>query len=219
MAAAACEGPLSTLDPASGEAARVAGLWWVMLAASAVILAGIMGTALYALRERRGGRGVSGLAMLAGGGVAFPAATLLALLVWSLMQGPEPAAADDPDAYRLRAQAQRFQWEFIHPAGPDGRPLRTVGLAVIPVGVPVVVEIAAADVIHSFWVPRLAGKLDALPGRVNHLRLKADAPGRYAGQCAEYCGTGHADMAFVVEAVSPEDLERRLAELARGATP
>ncbi len=220
VAATACSGPLSTLDPAGDAAAWVADLWWVMLAVGTVILFGIMGTALYALlRERRGG-GVSEVAMLAGGGVVFPAVTLLALMFWSVVQGPEPATvdatADSPAPFRIRAQGHQFWWEFIYPDAPGG-PLYGAAEAVIPAAAPVVVEIASDDVIHSFWVPRLAGKLDALPGRVNHLRLSADRPGLYAGQCAEFCGNQHLAMRFVIEAVAAEDIDARLARLAATA--
>lgn len=211
-----CSGPLSTLDPAGDAAAWVATLWWVMLVAGTVILLGIMATALYALRRDRRGGGVSEVAMLAGGGVVFPAVTLLALMVWSVAQGPDPTPADAPEPYRIRAQGHQFWWEFIYPDAPGG-PLYGAAEAVIPAAVPVVVEIASDDVIHSFWVPRLSGKLDAMPGRVNHLRLSADRPGRYAGQCAEFCGNQHLNMRFIVEAVAADAMDARLARLAATA--
>lgn len=214
---AACSGPLSTLDPAGEAAAWVAGLWWVMFGVGTVILFGIMATALYALRRERRGGAVSEVAMLAGGGIVFPAVTLLVLMVGSMVQGPDPVTADAPadasEPFRIRAQGHQFWWEFIYPDAPGG-PLYGAAEAVIPAAVPVVVEIVSDDVIHSFWVPRLGGKLDAIPGRVNLLRLSADRPGRYAGQCAEFCGTQHLAMRFVVEAVAAEDIDARLARLA-----
>src|SRR3546814_11888368 len=74
----------------------------------------------------------------------------------------------------------------------------------IPVGEPVTLELESADVIHSFWIPRLSGKLDMIPGRRNVMRIQADKPGVYAGQCAEYCGGPPALMGFVVIAQQPE---------------
>ena len=75
----------------------------------------------------------------------------------------------------------------------------------VPVGRPFEVQVTSRDVIHSFWAPKLGGKIDAIPGQVNVIRLQADAPGAYRGQCAEFCGRGHAMMDFVLEAHSAED--------------
>jgi len=75
----------------------------------------------------------------------------------------------------------------------------------IPVGRPVRVELASDDVIHSFWIPQLAGKIDAIPGRTNVLWMQADRPGTYRGQCGEFCGAQHAHMAMVVVAEAPAD--------------
>jgi cytochrome c oxidase subunit 2 len=80
----------------------------------------------------------------------------------------------------------------------------------VPAGRPVVVRLASRDVIHSFWVPSLAGKIDVIPGRITRLTLEADRPGRFRGQCAEFCGMGHAHMALEVIAMPPEEFERWL---------
>src|SRR5690606_30660635 len=95
--------------------------------------------------------------------------------------------------------------------------LRTINVLHVPAGVPIHVRIMASDVIHSFWVPRIAGKLDAVPGKVNRLRLMIDEPGEYAGVCAEFCGDGHTSMRFNVIAHSLEDLESALAALQNGS--
>jgi cytochrome c oxidase subunit 2 len=87
----------------------------------------------------------------------------------------------------------------------------------IPAGQPVVFELESADVIHSFWVPRLGGKTDMIPGRRNFMRLQADAPGTYGGQCAEYCGGPHALMGLVVVAHTPDDYAAWLARQSRPA--
>ena len=86
----------------------------------------------------------------------------------------------------------------------------------LPAGMPVDLVITSGDVIHSFWIPRLAGKMDAIPGRVNVLRVQADTPGPYAGECAEFCGTGHAGMRFEVVVHPAADFAAVLA--ATGAT-
>src|SRR5690606_22045005 len=90
----------------------------------------------------------------------------------------------------------------------------------IPTGQPVTFELDSTGVIHSFWVPRLGGKMDMIPGRRNILRLQADAPGEFAGQCAEFCGGPHALMGLVVIAHAPEAYERwREARLAQAPPP
>jgi cytochrome c oxidase subunit 2 len=81
----------------------------------------------------------------------------------------------------------------------------------VPVGEPVSLEVTAADVIHSFWVPQLAGKIDLIPGRTNRLLFQADRPGTFRGQCAEYCGLQHAHMAFLVIAQTPDEFSAWLA--------
>ncbi|HEX2148062.1 MAG TPA: cytochrome c oxidase subunit II, partial [Pseudorhizobium sp.] len=100
------------------------------------------------------------------------------------------------------------QWEFRYPT-MEGGP-STVGILHIPAGRTIEVAVESADVIHSFWIPRLAGKIDAVPGHTNYLRLRADRPGRYGGQCSEYCGVGHAAMDFEVRAHAAEDYESAL---------
>jgi cytochrome c oxidase subunit 2 len=84
----------------------------------------------------------------------------------------------------------------------------------LPAGTPVDIVVTSKDVIHAFWVPRLAGKIDAIPGRVNRLRIRADLPGRYEGLCNEFCGLDHANMRFAVIAHRPEDFSAALAQAA-----
>jgi cytochrome c oxidase subunit II len=114
--------------------------------------------------------------------------------------------ADGQQVIRIDVTGRQWQWEIHYP----GTGLHLVDELHIPAGLPVDVHLHSADVIHSFWVPRLAHKLDAIPGHVNVLRLVADEPGSYRGQCAEFCGLGHAHMDFVVHAHAPEDFYRWL---------
>ena len=123
---------------------------------------------------------------------------------------------DVPEAERANAMevtATGYQWwfKFEYPgemvAQPSGgeAPLVTANELVVPVGVPVRVNLRTIDVIHSFWIPKLAGKVDMIPNRANFLWFKADKPGYYYGQCAEYCGESHAIMRFRVIALSPSE--------------
>jgi len=145
------------------------------------------------------------------GGIAFPVVVLSLLLVYGLSLTRHLNAPALPDAMRVRITGEMWWWRVAYLDGA-GRP---IGLDAnelhIPAGRPVVVELESSDVIHSFWVPRLSGKLDMVPGRRNVMRIQADAPGVYGGQCAEYCGGPHALMGFVVVAHPPEQFARWMA--------
>lgn len=212
---AACGGDYSTLAPAGPHAAAVARLWWVMLAGATVIFAGVLATVAWAqLRRGTSRRTPSERLFLLGGGVVFPVVTLLALLVYALSTGEGLVARAGAGHVVVEAHARRWAWEFEYPDAPQGR-ARSVGVLHVPAGRPFEVHVSSPDVIHSFWVPRLGGKIDAIPGRVNAVRLQADAPGDYGGLCAEYCGVGHAYMRFTVRAHAPADYAAVLGSLPR----
>ena len=90
--------------------------------------------------------------------------------------------------------------------------METENVLHLPAGIPVDIVVTSRDVIHAFWIPRLAGKIDAVPGHVNLLRIQADEPGRYEGLCYEFCGLGHARMRFVVIVHPAEDFSAALAQ-------
>jgi cytochrome c oxidase subunit 2 len=118
------------------------------------------------------------------------------------------AAAD----MTVRVVGHQWWWEFQYPEK------FTVGNElVIPVGKPVNFELTSDDVIHSFWVPKLGGKMDVIPGRINHMWLQADEPGLYFGQCAEFCGASHAKMRFRVKAVTQADYDSWVKDRLAGA--
>ena len=208
-----CAGPLSTLDPAGRSAATIAALWWIMLAGATLIFTGVLAAAVFALRPERPGRGLSERAMLLGGGIAFPVVVLLGLTFAALLVGERLQLRGDGAPLRVEAVAERWGWTFAYPDRPDLAPVE--GVLVVPAGRPFEASVTSRDVIHSFWIPRLGGKVDAIPGHVNTIRLMADAPGTYAGRCAEYCGIGHAGMGFEVRPTAPEALEAALAEAGR----
>ena len=111
----------------------------------------------------------------------------------------------------INVTGQQWWWEVDY-AQQDGcggiaEPIVTSGQMVIPTGTPVLVRGTSRDVIHSWWIPRLNGKRDMVPGRVHTVRLEADEPGIYAGQCTEFCGLSHANMRMEVVALTPEDFE------------
>jgi cytochrome c oxidase subunit 2/cytochrome aa3-600 menaquinol oxidase subunit 2 len=130
-------------------------------------------------------------------GLGFTMTVLATLLAFGLTVGERliPGAADD--VVRVHAEARRWRWDFAY----DDRPgLVTVDVLHIPAGRPVDVAITSVDVVHSFWVPRLAGKLDAIPGHVNVLRLEAEDAGVYAGVTAEFNGARYREHVFAVVA-------------------
>lgn len=210
LAGCSVSGPLSALDPAGPGAAPIAQVWWVMFAGAMLLLVMMTALGLYAaLRRRAGPPRVSTRALLVGGGLALPVVVLSALLAWGVASGHAllPLATREP-VFVVEVTGQQWLWTANYPAHPDAatEPNRID----VPAGVPVDVHVRTRDVIHGFWVPRLGGKIDAIPGRVNVLRLRADAPGVYRGVCAEFCGSGHPAMNFTVHAHAPEALALRL---------
>lgn len=199
------DGMQSALNPQGPQAAVVAEISWLLIGGAALIFIGIMGLTAYAVfaRRERAGR-ISALRLIVGGGIIFPAATLTALLVYSLLR--TASLADESAQVPLRIEVIGEQWWWrVHYVGDDGRPdFATANEIRIPVGQPVELALASADVIHGFWVPSLAGKLDMIPGRTNRLRIMAGQPGKFRGQCTEYCGGPHAFMAFYIVADDPQ---------------
>jgi cytochrome c oxidase subunit 2 len=133
--------------------------------------------------------------------------------IWSTYDVPE---AEAKEAYEITATGYQWWFRFEYPgeqASIDANtktPLVTANELVIPAGRPVRVHLRTVDVIHSFWIPKLAGKVDMIPNRANHLWLKADKPGYFWGQCAEYCGDSHAVMRFRVIALGPKEFNEWL---------
>lgn len=130
-------------------------------------------------------------------GLGFPMITLAALTGYGLVVGEQLLPRKTPDLVTVSAEARQWAWSFRYAGAPG---LVTDGVLHIPADRPVNVEITSTDVIHSFWVPRLAGKLDAIPGHVNVLRIEAARPGTYDGQSAEFSGSGYREHIFSVEA-------------------
>jgi cytochrome c oxidase subunit 2 len=143
---------------------------------------------------------------------------LSALLFYGLSLTRNLTESIRGDEMRIRVTGEMWWWRVAY-LDEQRRPfLLDANELHIPVGEPVVLELTSADVIHSFWVPRLSGKLDMIPGRWNILKIQADEPGVFGGQCAEYCGGPHALMGMVVVAHPPAEFERLMqARLRRAA--
>ncbi|MGF7163442.1 cytochrome c oxidase subunit 2 [Rhodoligotrophos appendicifer] len=214
-----CSGDLSTLDPAGPSAKAIADLWWVMLAGAGVIFASVMALFLLTLWRPHRARILSSRGWIVAGGLVMPLPILAVLLAVALVQGETmlQRTGDDGEVLRIEARSRMWEWEFFYPetaGASSAMPRSTLGILHIPAGRVIEIVATSEDVIHSFWVPRLGGKIDAIPGHAATLRILADRPGRYGGICAEYCGTGHASMSFVVEAHDPSAFEPAIRQLA-----
>jgi cytochrome c oxidase subunit 2 len=196
---AGCAGPQSTLDPAGPSAAAIADIWWLMFWGALAIWLLVMGLVTRALYRGRNTRALARPErLIVGGGLLLPPVLLAALLVYGSVSSARITGSADQVHARIDVVAERWRWRF-HYIGDDGRVIaESFDALSLPRGRMVEFSITSKDVIHSFWIPRLGGKVDAVPGRVNRLRLRADGAGPIRGQCAEYCGTGHAVMAFDV---------------------
>ncbi len=208
--AAGCNPELSALHPAGDAARRIALLWQILLTGAGLIFALVMALLLLSFRRRPTAEitPASDRIWFWALGLAFPAVTLGALTVYGLILGERLRPRDAPDLVTVTAEARQWEWSFGYNDVP-GRV--TENILHIPADRPVDIEITSRDVIHSFWVPRLAGKLDAIPGHINVLRLHADAPGDYAGVSAEFSGNGYLGHVFSVRAHDPASWDRFLA--------
>lgn len=210
-----CAGPQSALDPAGDGADRLATLFWVMLIGAAVLWAGMMALALYAARARGRYSEAFGSSLILWGGAVFPTVVLTALLVYGLWLMPDLRGRGD--GLRIHVSGEQFWWRVRYQPA-NGAEVESANEIRLPAGQRVEFFLDAPDVIHSFWIPSLGGKLDMIPGRTNRLVLHPTKPGIYRGVCAEFCGASHALMAFSVVVTEADAFNRWLADEARGAT-
>ena len=214
-----CDAPLSALSPAGRQAQDIATLFWWMAGGAAVIWAMVNGLAIYAIRSRPHDRNKTRLFII-GGGAVLPTAVLTVLLIAGLGRVPDMFAPGDEDGPVVRISGEQWWWRVEYELD-DGTRFELANELYLPVGKRVSLLLESADVIHSFWVPSLGGKMDLIPGRTNRWALEPTRTGIFMGACAEYCGVSHARMmlhAVVVEAQEFEDWARRqAAEAAPGA--
>jgi cytochrome c oxidase subunit 2 len=208
----------SALNPQSVVAQQIATLGWVMIVGAALIFLTVLALTIYALFGRDERRAVlGGRKLIIYGGVVFPVVSLSALLVYALVTADSIVATDEPAIVRIEVVGEQFWWgvRYLNAAGETDAV--TANEIHLPAGGAVDIDVTSEDVIHSFWVPALAGKIDMFPGRSNRLRIKTDRLGVWRGQCAEYCGAQHAKMAFHVVVETPEEFAAWLAMQRRPA--
>jgi cytochrome c oxidase subunit 2 len=212
----------SIIHPAGIQAARVSHLWWVMFWICAVVWAAVAVAAMVAIARGRRGSSTATDAQMArsvtvAGGLSV--AALLGLLFQSIVTGRALDTLRSPDALRIQVTGNQWWWDVQYEHAVPSRRVTTANEIHIPVGRAIRFDLLSTDVIHSLWIPSLQGKIDLVPGRLNELWLRADEPGIYRGQCAEYCGLQHAKMALVVVAEPPDDFERWLTANRAPASP
>ncbi len=217
LSLAACNQHQSTLSPFGEQADQVRSIAIVLVVGSVILAAGLALLMRHAMRAPEGRlthKGGMKLVLWLGG--IGPSILLLGLLVYALpAMRPIPVANAD---LRIGVDGEQFWWRVRY-APPGGSVVEAANELRLPVGRTVELSLRSPDVIHSFWVPGLAGKMDMIPGRTNRLVVRATKAGTYRGVCAEFCGLGHALMAFDVVAMEPAAFERWLAAQARPATP
>lgn len=216
--------PPSGLSPQGPAADSLVGLWWLMFWLGLAVFVAVAVLFALSLRRRRQqpleddqltGEGAAGGGnwLVLVGGVAVPVAVSVLLMVLMVTTGADVRAldrltGDTSDPLVIEVTGFKWWWDVEYPdAG-----VRTANEIRIPADRPVEFRLASADIIHSFWIPALAGKIDMNPGQENELRVQADEPGIYRGMCTEYCGLQHAKMHFIVEALEPDEFDEWLAQ-------
>ncbi|MEZ6090321.1 MAG: cytochrome c oxidase subunit II [Pirellulaceae bacterium] len=191
------EASQSVLDPAGLAARQIAELFYWMVGGATLIWMLVIGLAVYAIFSRKAHPVLTTRKLVIGGGAIFPTVVLTGLLAYGLSLMPDLHRPAPAGSLKIRVSGVRWWWRVEYFDG-DGNPIETANEVRLPVDQPIAFELLAEDVIHSFWIPPLGGKMDMLPGRSNWLTLHPDRQGDYFGVCAEYCGTAHAQMRFSV---------------------
>jgi cytochrome c oxidase subunit II len=210
----------SIVDPSGPAAAAIAELWWVVMGLAIVVFAAVTALILVAAVRRRsrpvGSDRLSGEALAGGsnllillGGVAVPLVVIVLLQLLTITTATRVRLLDNPgEPLVIEVTGHKFWWDVTYP----DHGVRIANEVRVPVGQVVRFDVTSADVIHSFWVPQLAGKIDMTPGAQTTLRLEASEPGTFRGLCTEYCGIQHARMQFVLVAMEPDEFDTWLAE-------
>jgi cytochrome c oxidase subunit 2 len=213
----AAPGGLGPPGPDTPSGRAISHLYWIVLALCGVVFV-VVETALilFIVRFRRRrdtpesaeGPQIHGNTRLEVIWTAIPALILAALAIFTFTQIPAVQAKgiDEKPHLTIRVEAHQFYWEYRYPGGET-----TVNTLYLPVDEPVALELTGMDVIHSWWVPALTGKMDAIPGRINTLRFLPETTGDFEGKCAELCGVQHAFMPTTVSVLDRSAYESTLA--------
>jgi cytochrome c oxidase subunit 2 len=225
-----CRGVQTMLDPAGDQARHIDVIWRVMLLVCGVMYLLVMAFLAWALW--RSSRMRPQTAPVAGHTAAEPllerglagwagliVAGLIALITVSFLVD-RSLAEIGPAPLKVKVTAHQWWWQVEYEGATSSEAVTTANELHLPLGRSAVIELQARDVIHSFWVPNLAGKVDLIPGRTNYVAVTPRRLGSFRGQCAEFCGLEHAKMAFDVVVQTPQDFEAwRQQQLAEAPPP
>ncbi|WP_411234891.1 cytochrome c oxidase subunit II [Marivita sp. S0852] len=190
-------GSQSALRPSGFGASMTYDLTLVMTVFFGVVFVFVMALLVFAWRRET----PAGHWWVWSGGIILPVVTIVTLMTASTAILVASTRSDD-QALVIDVTGYQFWWDVVY--DPDGIALRDANELVLPADRAVTLRLKSNDVIHSFWVPSIAGKMDMIPGRINTLTIRPQEPGRYRGQCAEFCGLSHPRMAFEVVVLEPE---------------
>jgi cytochrome c oxidase subunit 2 len=205
----------SALHPAGVQAEYISHLWWLMFWVCAAVFVIVVAFLLLAILRRRGltiaGRPAVAdpaqerrMTVTIGSGIAITVVILFVFLLATFFTGRSVSALYTPDPLTIHVIGRQWWWEIQYANSDPSKIVRSANEIHIPTGSPVLLKLSSRDVIHSFWVPSLNGKRDLIPGQESDIWIHAQQPGRYEGQCAEFCGEQHAHMRLIVIAVTPE---------------
>jgi cytochrome c oxidase subunit II len=217
---AGCNSTQSIVNPATDQAREIDRLWWAMFVGAMVVFGTVVFLLVLAFIRRRKAPSHDDrrpYMVVIGGG--FVAPVVLLAILFGFVIDVMPAVSTPPSGSTRMTVAvigHQYFWEVRYP----GTGAITANEIHLPANTPVEIAVRTADVIHSFWVPRLNRKIDMIPGRTNRIEIDAPTPGVYRGQCSEFCGEGHALMAFDVIVQRPAAFQAWLAQQQqRGVAP
>ncbi len=219
LAGCAENAPQDFLEPEGPVARRIDGLQdpvFLVAGLVFVLVEGLILFAMFKFRDRPGRaepEQVHGNTRLEVGWTLIPALILFVIAIPTIKTIFDLSNTDQ-GALQVKVIGHQFWWEYQY----EDSGVVTANELVMPTGRPVELTLESVDVIHSYWVPKLAGKTDVIPGRTNRMSFEADEPGRYMGQCTEFCGLSHANMRNVAVAMTPADFDRWLADQRRPAS-
>jgi cytochrome c oxidase subunit II len=207
-----CSGQQSALDPAGHQAEQIARLFWWMTFGATIVWVAVEALCFWAMRASVQTHQAGRVRMLIiGGGAVVPTLVLAGLLVYGLGMMPPLLARAPEGSLRIAVTGEQWWWRVRYLPASGGEVVLANEIR-LPIGEPVEFELDSADVIHSFWIPTLGGKMDMIPGRRTRLALRPTRTGTFRGACAEYCGTSHALMAFSVVVMEKAAFEQWLAQ-------
>jgi cytochrome c oxidase subunit II len=215
----ACSGAQSALEPAGRAAEQLAALFWWMAGGAVVIWLLFVGLSIYAIhpaRPRHRPKAVRLLIIWCG--FVFPTFVLAGLLSYGLWLLPPLLAPARAGSLTIAITGEQWWWRVKY-AASNGQMVELANEVRLPLGEPVEFQLESRDVIHSFWIPALGGKVDMIPGRTTRLRLEPTRAGEFRGTCAEYCGSSHALMSFSVRVLPRAEFARWLEQQRERAKP